>query len=304
VSNLRQGKFPGHTARSVWAVEFYAPWCAHCKQLASVWEALAGQAEGLFRVGAVNCEQEKALCAMYGATSFPLIKLFRGASSLALDGAAERSPEALRRWVLDNLPTSQLAPLSPRRPETLDAWIAGACAAGVAAGAEQGGEGAGACVVAFHREPATPAWLKALSFAQRGRVPMGEAKGHGVEALAASLGVSELPVAVALCGGDRARTLAAPKGLTRAATEEWVASLREACAGVTARERPRLDVGSDYGALKVAQLRTLLASRGVACALCVEKQDFVAAVRLLAAQEAQEARGQGAAAPPQANQEL
>ena len=27
VTSLRQGKFPGHDAKNVWLVEFYAPWC-------------------------------------------------------------------------------------------------------------------------------------------------------------------------------------------------------------------------------------------------------------------------------------
>ena len=180
-------------------MEFYAPWCGHCQQLKPTLEALAGELAGLVKVGAVNCEAEKALCSSHGVTSYPTLKLLRGGTSVALD--AERTLEGMKRWVLDNLPTSHIASLSARRPETVDKFL-GADGAGRAGAA-------GAGVVVLHRDFNTPDWLKVLAFKLRGRVAVAEARA-GNEAVAARFGVAELPAVVAVCGGDAERTEALP----------------------------------------------------------------------------------------------
>ena len=81
-------------------------WCSACGALKPVWEALVSDLSGVVRVGAVNCEVEKGLCAMHGASSFPTIKLFRGGASVAYDGRGDRSREALRAWALEQLPSA------------------------------------------------------------------------------------------------------------------------------------------------------------------------------------------------------
>ena len=65
---------------AVWVVEFYAPWCGHCRSLAPVWEEVGTEIkqneEGNIKVGAVNCEGEKKLCMDYGVRGIPSIKAF------------------------------------------------------------------------------------------------------------------------------------------------------------------------------------------------------------------------------------
>jgi hypothetical protein len=250
---------------------------------------------------------------MHGANSFPTIKLLRGGASVAYDGTAERTRDALRTWALDLLPTAQITPLSARRPDTLDAFIAGPCAkARARAAAAAGADGttgadadadAGGCFVVCHKDSeATPAWLKALSFGVRGSAAFAEARGAGADAVAARLlaGDGTLPAVIALCGGDPARALRAPglapgAPLSRPGVETFIEHVLHgrACAGVVAREKPGLDVNEDYGRLRIAALRALLASRADACGGCVEKSDFVAAVMRHAAAEAAQAAGGG-----------
>ena len=60
------------------SLQFYAPWCGHCKQLAPHWEAAATKLKGLVRVAAVNCDEEKKLASYYKIQGFPTIKIFPG----------------------------------------------------------------------------------------------------------------------------------------------------------------------------------------------------------------------------------
>ncbi|KAK4536607.1 hypothetical protein CDCA_CDCA09G2632 [Cyanidium caldarium] len=61
-----------------WLVEFYAPWCGHCRNLEAAWRAAAEKLDGLVRVGAVNCDEETALAQRFGIRGYPTIKLFSG----------------------------------------------------------------------------------------------------------------------------------------------------------------------------------------------------------------------------------
>jgi len=75
-------------------VEFYAPWCGHCKHLAPDWEKLgvAFQNEPNVVIAKVDADQHRTLGERYGVTGFPTLKFFpRGAEKTAetYEGARE-----------------------------------------------------------------------------------------------------------------------------------------------------------------------------------------------------------------------
>ncbi|XP_034018732.1 protein disulfide-isomerase A6-like [Thalassophryne amazonica] len=65
----------------VWLVEFFAPWCGHCKNLEPEWAAAATavkeQTKGKVHLGAVDATVHQVVSARYGIRGFPTIKIFR-----------------------------------------------------------------------------------------------------------------------------------------------------------------------------------------------------------------------------------
>lgn len=68
-----------HNTNYTSLVEFYAPWCGHCKELSSTFRKAAKRLDGVVQVAAVNCDlnKNKALCAKYDVNGFPTLMVFR-----------------------------------------------------------------------------------------------------------------------------------------------------------------------------------------------------------------------------------
>lgn len=80
-----------------WLVEFYAPWCGHCKRLQPVWEELATELKGKVHVGKVDVTENRALGSRFDIKGFPTIKFFHGGAIYPYKGA--RSKDAFVAYV-------------------------------------------------------------------------------------------------------------------------------------------------------------------------------------------------------------
>jgi len=57
-------------------VEFYAPWCGHCKALEPEWNQVAADLKGKVRFGKVDADSEKELGQRFQVSGYPTIKYF------------------------------------------------------------------------------------------------------------------------------------------------------------------------------------------------------------------------------------
>ncbi|KAK6915662.1 Endoplasmic reticulum resident protein 29, C-terminal [Dillenia turbinata] len=82
-------------------VEFYAPWCGHCKKLAPEYEKLGTsfkKAKSVL-IGKVDCDEHKTVCSKYGVSGYPTIQWFPKGSLEPKKYEGARTAEALAAFV-------------------------------------------------------------------------------------------------------------------------------------------------------------------------------------------------------------
>jgi protein disulfide-isomerase A6 len=90
----------------VWLVEFYAPWCGHCKALAPEWEQAASDLKGSVKLGALDATAHERKAGEYGIRGFPTIKVFGPSASSASDAEdyqGARTASAITAYGLQKL---------------------------------------------------------------------------------------------------------------------------------------------------------------------------------------------------------
>lgn len=83
-------------------VEFFAPWCGHCRNLAPVYEELGqlfASVEDKVTIAKVDADENRSLGKRFGIQGFPTIKWFDGKSDKPVEYNGGRDLESLAGFV-------------------------------------------------------------------------------------------------------------------------------------------------------------------------------------------------------------
>ena len=102
---LDEAAFDKHVARSQIPilVDFWAPWCGPCRQMAPAFEQAAAQLEPRVRVVKVDTEAVPNLAARFNIRSIPTLALFAGGREIARRPGALGANDIVR-WARSNIP--------------------------------------------------------------------------------------------------------------------------------------------------------------------------------------------------------
>ncbi|KAH9793475.1 protein disulfide isomerase-like 2-3 [Citrus sinensis] len=101
-------------SKDLWIVEFFAPWCGHCKKLAPEWKKAANNLKGKVKLGHVDCDSEKCFCqslmSKFNVQGFPTILVFGADKDSPIPYEGARTAGAIESFALEQLETNVAPP--------------------------------------------------------------------------------------------------------------------------------------------------------------------------------------------------
>jgi protein disulfide-isomerase/protein disulfide-isomerase A1 len=95
-------------------VEFYAPWCGHCKKLTPEYEKAAVELKGKVALAKVDATEEKEISSKYNVKGFPTLVWFEDEKDTEYDGG--RTADTIVEWVKSMTGVPVIETTSPAEP--------------------------------------------------------------------------------------------------------------------------------------------------------------------------------------------
>jgi protein disulfide-isomerase A6 len=169
-------------------VEFYAPWCGHCKNLKPAYEKAAKNLEGLANVAAVDCDDEanKPFCGSMGVQGFPTLKIVRpkkgGGKPMVQDYQGQRTATAIVDAVVQQI-NNYVVKIEDK---SLDKFL---------------DDKEAPKAILFTEKGTTSALLKSVAIDFAGVITIGQARNKEAKAVE-TFSIEKFPTLVLLPGGD------------------------------------------------------------------------------------------------------
>ena len=100
--SLTKGNF-SLTNKGVWLIEYYAPWCPHCRAFAPQWHKLVERVDYMskdpvnpYTLARVDCVAEAALCREQHVDSFPMAKLYKN-GKMVMDNVFAKTSRDIKK---------------------------------------------------------------------------------------------------------------------------------------------------------------------------------------------------------------